>query len=139
MTIYSQCSLTGNSTSPYVQHINFCGDINIEDFLFFQENGEVSFIYQDPVDNCLRIRAEILMPISLDLYVTPDIISKFHVLKIETLDGPCAFTIEMHIMYIWRFIHEYLIPAIKDVGEIKDKHEYYVLLRRTLEAFRKSK
>lgn len=135
MIIYSQCSPTGNETSPYVQHINFSDDINIEDFLFFQENGKVSFIYQDPVDCCLSIMAEILMPIPLDLYVTLDIISKFHVLKIETLEGPCAFTIEMHVLDVWTFLQEYLIPAIKEAGEIKDRHEYYVLLRRTLEAF----
>ena len=69
MTIYSQCIPTGNNASPYVQHIHFCGDVHIEDFVFFQEDGEVKFIYQDPADTCLSLMAEILIPSPLDMYV----------------------------------------------------------------------
>ena len=139
MTIYSQCIPTGNNASPYVQHIHFCGDVHIEDFVFFQEDGEVKFIYQDPVDTCLSLMAEILMPSPLDMYVYPNRISKFCIFRIQTCCGFIGFALEMPHIDMFKFLHEYLIPAIKKAGKIEDKHECYVLLRRSLDDFDRHK
>lgn len=139
MTIYSQCIPTGNNDSPYVQYIHFCGDVHIEDFVFFQEDGEVKFIYQDPANTCLSLMAEILMPSSLDMYVYPNRISKLCIFRIQTCCGFIGFALDIPHIDIFKFLYEYLMPAIKKAGKIKDKHECYVLLRRSLDDFDKHK